>query len=125
MLSAAGTNRFGLGCGPFVPGRSQLDGAGGFAFLAPMPLRAIEALPHPAIVANENFFSHANLVSTSLPGLCQALFSGPSPPIEPGKSKNEAPRGKKKSCFSPKKSLSRETRFLQCPSTLHFLVFLL
>jgi hypothetical protein len=76
MRSTAGTDRFGFGRGTFVPGGSQLDRAGGFAFLAPMPLRAVEALPHSAIIANENFFSHANLVSTALPPLCQALFSG-------------------------------------------------
>jgi hypothetical protein len=61
-----------------------------------VPLRAVEALPHPAIVANENFFSHANLVSTALTGLCQALFSGTPLSIEPKKSKDEAGLGKKR-----------------------------
>jgi hypothetical protein len=76
MLRPAGTNRFRLRRGAFVPGGSQLYGAGSFAFLAPMPLRAIQPLPHSAIIANENLFSHANLVSTSSHWLCQALFLG-------------------------------------------------
>jgi hypothetical protein len=119
MFSAAGTDRFRLGRGPLVPGGSQLDRAGSFAFLAPMPLRAIEALPHPAIVANENFFSHANLVSTALLGLCQALFSGHHHPSSGGATRSDAPGGRKKELFPAKKSLSRGSLFLQCASTRH------
>lgn len=74
MLSAARTDRFGLGRDSFVSRGPKLHRAGCFTFLAPMALRAVEALPHPAIIANENFFSHANLVSTSWYRLCQALF---------------------------------------------------
>jgi hypothetical protein len=40
-----------------------------------MSLRAVEPLTHSAIVTNEHFLSHANLVSTLLRLLCQALFS--------------------------------------------------
>ena len=55
----------GLDDSPFIADRPQLDRAGGFAFLAPMPLGAVEALAHSAVVTNENFFSHAKSVSTS------------------------------------------------------------
>ena len=74
MLRPARTDCFRLGYGALVPGGSQLHRTGSFAFLTPMPLRAVQALPHSAIVANENLFSHANLVSTSSRPLCQALF---------------------------------------------------
>ena len=77
MFRSARSNDFRLGRGPFVPGGSQLYGAGSLALLAPMPLRTVQALPHPAIVANENFFSHANLVSKPPRRFCQALFFGP------------------------------------------------
>ena len=76
MLRASRADRFRLGSDSFVSGGPKLHRAGCFAFFAPMALRAIEALPHPAIIANENFFSHANLVSTSWYRLCQALFFG-------------------------------------------------
>lgn len=76
MLGASRADRFRLGSDPFVSGGPELYRAGRFALLAPMALRAIKALPHPAIIANENFFSHANLVSTSWDGFCQALFFG-------------------------------------------------
>ena len=81
MLIGARTDRFGLRRGTFVSGRPELDRSGSLALLAPMPLGAVEALPHSAIIANENFFSHANLVSTSGHGLCQALFCGRLPPV--------------------------------------------
>jgi hypothetical protein len=71
------TDWFRFGCGAFVPGGSQLHGTGSLALLTPMPLRTVQALPHSAIVANENLFSHANLVSTSGRRLCQVLFSAP------------------------------------------------
>jgi hypothetical protein len=76
MFRAAGADRLRLGRDPFIPGGSQLDWAGSLAFLAPMPLRTIQALSRPTIVANENLFSHANLVSTLGPDVCQVLFSG-------------------------------------------------
>ena len=75
MLIAPRGDGFGLGRDSFVAGGPQLYRAGGLALLAPVPLRAVEALPHTAVIANENFFSHANLVSTSGRSLCQALFS--------------------------------------------------
>jgi hypothetical protein len=74
MLRPARTDRFRLRRGPFIPGGSQLDWAGSFAFLAPMPLRTVQALPHSAVIAHENFFSHGSLVSTSWDPLCQVLF---------------------------------------------------
>jgi hypothetical protein len=75
MLIRAGADGFGFGRGTFIPNGSELDRAGSLALFAPVSLRTVEAFPHPAIIANENFFSHANLVSTSGSGLCQALFS--------------------------------------------------
>ena len=79
MLISARPDGFGFGRDPFVPHGPELDRAGSLTLLAPMPLRAVEPLPHPAIVANENFFSHANLVSTSGRGTCQVLFSPKQP----------------------------------------------
>jgi hypothetical protein len=76
MLRASGTDRFRFGSDTFVSGGPEFHRAGCLALLAPMALRAIQALPHPAIIANENFFSHANLVSTACGRLCQALFLG-------------------------------------------------
>ena len=74
MIIAVRTDRFGLGRSTFVPGGPKFDGPGRFALLAPMPLRTCQALPHPAIIANKNLFSHANLVSTSSRDFCQVLF---------------------------------------------------
>lgn len=47
----------------FFANGTQLDRAGGFAFLAPMALGAGEPFPYSAIVANKDFFSHAKPVS--------------------------------------------------------------
>ena len=76
MLGASRADRLRLWRNAFVAGGPEFHRAGCLALLAPVALRAIEALPHPAIIANEDFFSHANLVSTSSDRLCQALFSG-------------------------------------------------
>ena len=112
MLIAPRTDRFRLGRGPFVSGRSQLNGAGSLAFLAPMPLRTVQPLPHPAVIANENFFSHANLVSTLRRRLCQALFLGP-PSRGPRPAKPNTPE---KSRVAYEKSLPAKSRILQCTS---------
>jgi hypothetical protein len=48
---------------PFVAGRAQLNRAGSLAFLAPVPLRAVETLASAAVVANEDFFSHGFLIT--------------------------------------------------------------
>jgi hypothetical protein len=58
-----------------VPDRSQFEGPGISAFLAPMPLRTVQSLSHPAIIANKNFFSHLRLVSTRSLAGCQLLFA--------------------------------------------------
>src|SRR2546423_7456491 len=98
----------GLGNSPFIADGPQLDRAGGFAFLAPMPLGAVEALAHSAVVTNENFFSHANLVSKAPRAICQASFPRCSLGGKPDVAKN--------SRFSRRKSLPVSPRFLQCPS---------
>lgn len=101
MLSAARTDWFRLRRGPFIPGGSQLHRAGSFAFLAPMPLRAVKALPHPAIIANKNLFSHANLVSTSAAGICQALFLGPRTGQDRLRPEKSAAQGRQNSQKNP------------------------
>ena len=107
MLGPARTDRFWLGRGPFIPGGSQLHRAGSFAFLAPMPLRAVQALPHPAIIANKNLFSHANLVSTASRGVCQVLFSGRvTICLAPGGSRRGGRRLRKRAVFGGKKLAS-------------------
>jgi hypothetical protein len=61
-----------------------------------MALRAVEALPHPAIITDENFFSHVNLVSTARCSVCQVLFSTACLPVAlPKASDVEGPVAKK------------------------------
>jgi hypothetical protein len=60
--------------GAFVADGSELHWARRLAFFAPVSLRTGKALPHPAIIANENFFSHAKEVSTARDRVCQGLF---------------------------------------------------
>src|ERR1700682_2062374 len=69
-------DRLGFGGRTFFADGSQLYRAGGFGFLAPMALRAGKPLPGSAVVANENFFSHANLMSVG-------AFALPSIVLEP------------------------------------------
>lgn len=66
---------FGFRGGTLVANRTELHRARGFAFLAPMPLRAGQPLSHAAVIANKNFFSHAKIVSTRDAGLCQVVFA--------------------------------------------------
>ncbi len=58
-----------------VANRSQFNRPGIRAFVAPMPLRAVQPLSRPAIIANKNFFSHLRLVSTWRMADCQTLFA--------------------------------------------------
>lgn len=125
MLSAARTNRLRFGRSPLIPGGSQFDRAGSLAFLAPMPLRAIQALPHSAIIANENLFSHANLVSTTRPGVCQALFSGRLAIGSASQGSRSEVWKVKKRLFSVEKSLPGLWQFLQCASNPELFAFLL
>jgi len=87
--------------GTFVTDWPQLDRARGFAFLAPMPLGTRKPLPHSAIVANENFFSHANLVLRRPNDVAKRLFLPAWPKIL---------------VRLRKKRLPRAFQFLQCAS---------
>src|SRR5438270_10348810 len=76
-LPAVDGGRFGLlslRSGTFIADRPKLDRARSFALLAPVPLSAGQTFPRAAIVANKNFFSHANLVSTWDGPVCQEPF---------------------------------------------------
>jgi hypothetical protein len=68
-----------------------------------MALRAVEALPHPAIITDENFFSHVNLVSTSRCSVCQVLFSTACLLVALPKARDVEGRWPKKSFFAGKK----------------------
>lgn len=107
--SAPGTRGVGgyrrLRCrdGPLIAGRPQFDRTGTRAIFAPMSLRAIEALARPAMVTNENFFSHVHPVCKAGVPICQALFSRIARPLPAKKFKTAWPTGQKKHFFRRKK----------------------
>lgn len=76
-----------------------------------MSLRAIEALARPAMVTNENFFSHAHPVFTAGGLICQVLFSRGvrRRAIEAAKAAQSARQ--KKSITEAKKACQRCTGF--------------
>src|SRR2546423_11454255 len=60
--------------GTFIAYRSQFHRTGRLALLAPMPLGTEQPLSRSAIVANENFFSHAKEVLRGPAPLAKRCF---------------------------------------------------
>jgi hypothetical protein len=79
-----------------------------------MSLRAIEALARPAMVTNENFFSHADPVFTAGALVCQALFSWEARADFDERLAKGLDLPEKKSTSDPEKSLPMRRQFLQC-----------
>jgi hypothetical protein len=81
-----------------------------------MSLGAGQAFPHSTIVANKDFFSHANLVSTREIGLCQALSAGwnPGQPSRFRKRQKKSTNRSKKACLPKAELYNRhQSRILQ------------
>jgi hypothetical protein len=79
-----------------------------------MPLSAVQAFAHSAVVTDENFFSHAKLVSTWADDICQALFSKVIPEgNRPASKKNPVPTAKKLACRNANPKMPIEIRNLQ------------
>jgi len=91
--------RFRLRLRAFVAHRAQLDGPRSFAFLAPMTLGAGEPFSGPAVVTNEDFFSHAKEVLRRAGDIAKRCFR----PRENGGNQSgpeNAGRPRKKTCHS-------------------------
>jgi hypothetical protein len=63
--------------GSFIAHWAQFDRAIRLAFLAPMPLGAGKPLPHSAVVAYEDFFSHAKEVLRRRGDVAKRCFPKP------------------------------------------------
>ena len=87
--------------GTFIAHRSQLHRTRSLAFFAPMPLGAGQPLSGSAIVANENFFSHAKEVLRGPGALAKCCFRLSENDYLPG---------------HVKKGLPLESQFLQSAS---------